>query len=63
MECKTHFWRAPGEALVAIFALSAQNGAEWAPREVRGPRLSPFSARHSVEHVLESVPKFRRVPG
>eukprot|EP00969_Alexandrium_andersonii_P230521 10180240-Alexandrium_andersonii.AAC.1 len=40
------FLESSGYALFVIFALSANNDAELAPREVRGPRLNPFPGRH-----------------
>eukprot|EP00969_Alexandrium_andersonii_P137169 6067291-Alexandrium_andersonii.AAC.1 len=39
-----------GEALIAMFALSASNGAELAHRELRGPSLSPLGPRHPYHY-------------
>eukprot|EP00969_Alexandrium_andersonii_P273292 12078744-Alexandrium_andersonii.AAC.1 len=39
---KTSPQTSSGGVLVAIFALSANNRAEWAPQELRAPRLSRF---------------------
>eukprot|EP00969_Alexandrium_andersonii_P286474 12663894-Alexandrium_andersonii.AAC.1 len=44
-----------GEVLAAMSALSANNDADWAPRELQGMSLSPYWPPHRLHELSTMV--------